>query len=263
MERKASYGVLNVVAHPHPEGTYRKLFEMAGQDTFGHQFFGDRYATLSPVTPTRNGVFTGRLATWTEIDQGSNLIDKRSLKESLLADSGIPLPENVGFNSKVFSFAFRESDHRLFVELINDEGQTISIGRARAAFTKILQAICPDEISELDVHFISSSNAVEHVLAIPRLRKLEIVLDLPNPDDVTPAQQAIIEKINRMHAKRLKTEITKSAGAETLTLTDDYLVMSQLAKNNGHVVGYGHDENGEKIVRNTDEYPQEINIILN
>lgn len=262
MERKAVYGVLNVVAHPHPEGTYRKLFEVAGADSFGHQFFGDRFATLSPITETRKGVFSGRLATWTEIDEGSNLIDKTSLKESLLADAEIPLPENVGFNSKVFSFAFREADHKLFVELKNDEGQSISIGRARTAFDKILQAVRPLEIAELDIHTVSRKNAVEQVLSIPHLRKIEIVLDLPNPDDTTPSQQQVIDKINSMNAKRLKTELTKSSGADTLVLTPDYLVMSEIAKDNGHVVGHGRNNQGETIKRDTNEYPQEIDLVL-
>ena len=142
MARTGRYGALNIVAHPHPAGTYRKIFENAGADSRGARFHGDQFATLSPISSTRNGVFTGKLATWTEIDPKSNLIDKASLKEQLLSESDIAIPTDIGFNSKVFSFAFRERDHKLFVELINDEGQTISIGRGIAFGTEGV-SVCP------------------------------------------------------------------------------------------------------------------------
>ena len=260
--RTGRYGVLNVVVHPHPSGVYRELFEIAGEDPRGVRFHGDRFATISPISETRNGVFTGRLATWTEIDPKSNLIEKSTLKETLLSDADISIPDGVGFNSRVFSFAFREKDHRLYVELLNDESQSTSIGRARLAFSKVLSVVSPESIDELDVFIVSQSNAVEKVLSIPRMRKIEIQLDMPNPDDLSEEKQKILKEIEDLKGKRIRTEITKSAGEATLTPTSRYLAMAELAKDNGFVSAVGKDEFGEAVHRSTKAFPNEIEFPL-
>lgn len=256
------YGRLNVVLHPHPVGAYRQLFEAAGEDLNGVRFHGDRFATLSPITETRNGVFTGRLATWTEIDPKSNLIEKKSLKENLLSDSNLNLPDDVGFNSRVFSFAFREKDHQLYVELLNDERQSISVGRARLAILRVLEEVLPSGFDELSVHVATSQNAVEHVFAIPRIRKVTIQLDEPNPDGLEDAKQKILQEIQDTHAKRVKTELIKSSGEETLVLTERYHAMADLAKDNGFVEATGRDDDGEPVERSTKSYPEltEVNL---
>lgn len=262
MGKTGSYGILNTVLHPHPPGAYQKLFAIAGNDTRGVRFHGDRFATLSPISEVRNGVFTGKLATWTEIDPTSNLIEKKSLKESLLSESDVSLPEGVGFNSRVFSFAFREKDHRLFVELKNDENQTISVGRARLAFLRVLEACQPSDVDELDVHIATQANAVDHVLSISKIRKVEILLDLPNPDVLSDKKKAILDGIEAIHAKRLKTEITKAAGEDSIVLNDDYLAMAELAKDNGYVYAKGRNDDGDPLERNTKKYPLEVDTVL-
>ena len=262
MERIGSYGILNIVAHPHPRGTYRSLFEMVGADPNGIRFRGDQYATLSPISETRNGVFSGRLAIWTEIDPNSNMIEKKTLKQSLLLDSTLRLPEGVGFNSKIFAFAFREENHRLYVELNNDEGQTVSIGTACKVFAQIFKNIRPDTVEQVDVHISTRRNAVEQVLAIPKIRKIEILLDMPNPDDLSEDKARLLKEIEDMRAKKLRSEITRASGQETLILSPRYIVMSELAKDNGYVTASGNDIDGEKIERSTKDYPNEIETLL-
>ncbi|WP_415919737.1 DUF4747 family protein [Tateyamaria sp. SN6-1] len=257
----SKYGVLNVVVQPHPNRAYRRLFEAASQvndgDRIGVRFFGDQFAAISPISETRNGVFSGRIAIWTEIDPESNMIQKSSLRETLLADSGISLPDDVGFNSRIFAFAFREANHRLFVELLNDEDRSISVGRARQAFNAILQHFCPDEFESAEVYVVPRKNAVDQVLSTPGLKKIEIVLDVPNPDDLSEEKQKLLDEVNEMRAKRLKSEITKRAGADSLELTGRYKDLAELAQDTGYVTATGARD-GEKIERSTKSYPEEI-----
>ena len=255
------YGLLNVVAHPHISGTYRRIFEKAANDSRGVRFHGDRFATISPLSADRNGVFTGRLATWTEIDENSNLIEKTSLKESLLEDSDFKLPDDVGFNSKVFSFAFRIADHRLFIELLNDENTSISVGRAKLAFEKVLQAFLPSDIESLDVYIVPSQNAVDRVLQLPGLKRLEIQLELPNPDDLSEEKRKLLKEIEELGAKRIKSEIFKRAGEESLHVTPRYRAMAELAQDNGYVSATGF-EHGDTVRRSTKEYPTQIQVEL-
>jgi|GEM_PF-4547908 len=65
-----------------------------------------------------------------------------------------------------------------------------------------------------------------------------------------------------MNGKRVKTEITKSAGEERLEASPHYRAMAELAKDNGYVSGTGRDENGEVIQLSTKSYPDEIEVPL-
>lgn len=257
----ASFGVLNIVSHPHPAGTYRRLFELAGKMVGGINFRGDQYARLSPVSETRNGVFTGRIAIWTEIDKNSKTIEKRTLIEAALADTNARIPDDIGFNSKIFSFALREKDHRMYVELSNDEGQSVSISSVQKIVQGVMDNVKPDNIEDVNIFVVSKHNAVEQILAIDQLTKIEIVLDMPNPDDLGDDKKRILKELEDMKAKRLKSEITKARREETLLLLPRYRVMAELAKDNGYVHATGK-ENGVRIERSTKDYPEEIEIEL-
>ena len=262
MARLGKYGIINIVMHPHEPGSYRRLFESVGEDSRGVRFHGDEFATISPISSTLNGVFSGRLAIWTEIDPNSNLIDKESLKEKLLSDTDIRIPDNVGFNSKVFSFAFREVDHRRYIETINDEGRKISINRARLAIEKVLRELKGSDVESLDAFVASQANAIDQVFSIEKMKKLEILLELPNPDDLSEDKQKILDEIDEMHAKKMNIVVTKRAGAESLEPSDRLHAMAELAKDNGFVKATGKDIDGATVERSTKEYPAEIEIEL-
>lgn len=164
------YCVLNVVAQPHPAGIYRELF-MAASKNSASNYRADHFARVSPVTEPENGMFRGRLAIWTEVNPKEPTINKDSFDQKLLSDSDIALPRDIGFNSKIFYFSFNIKSHRLFVELQNDEGQTVSAGIARLAFEKALQAIDRNFDVDVKVYIATTKSAVELVLAVPKKKK--------------------------------------------------------------------------------------------
>lgn len=248
--------------HPHPEGAYRELFEAAASGNHIVKYYGDRFAKISPLSNIKNGVFTGKLATWTEIDPGSNLIEKSTLNEVLFSDSDVTLPDGVGFNSKVFSFAFRIADHRLYIETRNDENENISIKLAKTAFKRIFELSLGPIAESVDVHVVSSENALDLVLSTPGLRFIEIQVDLPNPDVLTGSKREIIESMQLMKAKRFRIELTKQAGEDHLVLSEGVRAVAELGQENGFVTALGR-ENGDTVERSTKQFPMEIETILN
>lgn len=257
----ANFGMLNVVAHPHPEGTYRDLFERAGRLTDGVNFRGDQFARLSPVSETRNGVFTGRIAVWTEIDKSAKTIQKRTLIEAALSESNVRIPDDLGFNSKIFAFAFHEREHKLFVELVNQEAHSISISSVQKVVLEVLTKVRPDSVDDLSVFVVSRRNAVDQILATEKLAKIEIVLNMPNPDDLDDDKRRLLKELEDMKARQVKTELTRARGQETLILLPRYRVMAELAKDNGYVTATGRD--GErKVERSTKDYPEDIQVEL-
>lgn len=261
MIRSGKYGVLNIVLHPHPAGSYRRLFEETSGSAEPVNYYGERYAKISPISETRDGIFTGRLATWTEIDTEENLIKKDTLNELLFSQSNIAIPRDIGFNSRVFSFAFRVSDHRLFVELVNDENQKISIGAAQKIFLGLLnQAI--DGKSELNVHVVSKSSSWQYVLETPQLRKLEVEVQLPNPDVLSASKKEILDSMKLMKAKKMRVELTRQAGEENLEISPGVQAFVELSTENGFSKALGRDADGKAVARSTEDFPLEVDLVL-
>jgi hypothetical protein len=260
MVRQRQYGVANIVAHPHPPGVYRKIFSTASEIAEGTPFYGDYFARLSHPTVSEEGVFRGHLAIWTEVDQAEPIIFKESLKQNLIQDTDITIPDNIGFNSKLFYFSFREIDHTFFVELQNDEGHTTSIGRVIDALDAIFKSIDLPDLDHIDVYVKSQKDAVSRVLDLKMIRKIQIVINLPNPDDLQEGISRIYEELHKIGAKKLATEITKDRGQETLNLTLQYLAQAEIAKDNGFVESEGVNEVGEKVKLSTKDHPKIITL---
>lgn len=261
-EKIGRYAVLNVVLQPHPDGAYERLFRAAGADKTTISYFGDRDARISPISPVTDGIFNGRLATWLEIDSDGNVINKDTLDEYLFSESNINLPSTIGFNSRIFNFSFRVSDHRLFVELLNDEGEVISIGSVQRIIWRILDSVRSDG-EELDVHIVSRSSAVDYVLETPGLKKLEIVVNLPNPDIVSSdTSDEIFAAIDAMHAKQVRLEVTKRADAPALALTPGVKKLAEMTAENGFTKAVGRSEDGTVLERSTKDVPDEIQTVL-
>ena len=261
-EKIGRYAVLNIVLQPHPPGAYERLFRSAGDDKITVAYFGDRHARISPIGQVQDGFFSGRLATWLEIDSNGNVINKDTLDEYLLSESNFDLPNTIGFNSRIFNFSFRVSDHRLFVELINDEGEKLSVASAQKIIWRVLEAArLPSE--ELDVHIVSQASAVEYVLATPGLRKLEIVVNLPNPDVISgDSAEELFASIDAMHAKQLRLELTKRADAPALELSPGVKKLAEMTQENGIATATGRSDDGSVVQRSTKDLPSEVQTVL-
>ncbi|NOD77021.1 MULTISPECIES: DUF4747 family protein [unclassified Ruegeria] len=258
---RKSYVLLNVVAQPHPENAYRDLFEAASKSNpIKHR--GERYARISPITASEDGIFRGRIATWSEIDPTAPAVSKSSLEEKSLEEAGIQFPDDIGFNSRIFYFSFREDKHALYVELNNDEGSTISPNVARKAFEDILRNAKGSICDDVFVHVASKSDALEYVLDVDSITKIDIDLFVPNPDDLSDEHREVLEEIEAMKIKRLQTTATKASGQDTLVLTPRMRIYTSLAKDNGQVEVSGFDTDEKRVTRSTKEVPAEIEIEL-
>ena len=76
----------------------------------------------------------GRVVVWTEIDENEPAINTDQLEEVDFDDLGIDIPDNIGFNGRIFSYVLREKDHMLFIEAHNDVGKRLSPSRAQRIF---------------------------------------------------------------------------------------------------------------------------------
>jgi hypothetical protein len=248
--------VLNVVASPHPPGTYRSLFEMASQRR-SVSFRGDQYGSISSADSRTAELLLGRLVIWTQIDESEPAVVIDQLREVPFVDLEIQIPDNLGFNCRVFLWAFRITDHKLFVETKNEFGKTVSPNSAAKFFSRLFsQTELGEKAPYVDVTVVPEDDSVNRVLEIPSLKKILIHLTRPNPDSIDDDARRVLARMESMGAKSQITQLTALPG-ETLHLDEDIRTMAEVAASNGFVETRGYDD-GEAIKLSTKEYPKII-----
>lgn len=252
--RTAEFAVIDVVAQPHPEGVYRSIFEAAVG--VGVKFYGDYYAALTPISSTRDNIFTGRLATWMAVDEKSKVLNLEDFVETPLSESSdIIIPPGRGLNSRVFEFAFNTKSHKLYLQLKNDSRQSIAPARAEAALRAIFEQVEISGVEEIRVQIVPTSDSVEKVVNLPGLSQITIVLYRPNPTDVSDAANALLEELMMQNAKEEVTTIKKAAGFTSLVLNAYNQAKAQAAAFSGFVKGRGKNEQGQVVQLSTRDQP--------
>lgn len=248
---------LNVVCHPHPDGVYRRLFKAAERRPV--KFWGEQMAAIGPVLDRDDdeGVFTGRIAIWTRVDTRSDVIDLSKFEEVAFTASSVVIPSNVGLNSKVFYFAFRERDHKLFVHLRNESGKSVSPKRIESAFHEILSAD-RSVADEVFVTLVPEHDSVERALGIPQLRRVEMQLRRPNPDDLDDDVRGVLEELEGQGAKSQDIKLVKAPGSDTLVLNGRNRLLANVAAITGLLRTTGRDDDDRKVEYSTKDHPKMI-----
>ena len=252
MTKSKKFGVISVVAHPHPEGAYRALFEQIARKPA--KFHGDQHAALSPISRSRDGIFQGRLAVWTQVDDSSDVIDLDRFEEVSFTDSDVIIPTKTGLLSKVLQFAFNEKNHRLYIELENEQGKKMSAGRIELAISKILEI----HAKGYDATVVPDQQSVSRALKMPGLRRVEIRINRPNPDDFDDEVADIVEELEGQGAKSEKVEIAKASSVPKLTLNERNTKLAKVGSVTGYFKAFGKAENGEDLEYSTKKHPQII-----
>lgn len=257
--RIIEFCAINVAASPHPEGVYVELLRKAAFNPVN--YWGDNFSTISPPEEVEPGFWRGRLLCWTEINKTEPAINKEKLVEIPFKDLDISLPDNVGFNGRVFQYILRERDHALFVETRNDLDKTISPDRAR----KILGLLFSQDIQGADAPFVEATvipeqDALRRILAISKLKRIHIHVVRPNADDIDP--QSVLDKLVQQGAKSQDTILVAAQGPDGLTLNAETTAEAEVAAFNGFVKGSGTEEDGERVELSTRQHPYIIRRIF-
>lgn len=250
-------GFLNVVATPHPAGVYSSLLKKAALKPIN--FFGDHFALINSVAKVEGAeaLYRGRLYIWTEINKDEPAINKIKLEEISHADLQLEIPDDIGFNSKSFNFFLNEATHVLTVEVKNELQKSISIRRVGKIFSSLLSAeIIGLDSPSVEVTIIPDDDALDRVLSLPNLSKIQIVVLRPNEDDISKATGEILKELDDMKAKRLEIEIVREAGEKSIVLNNRYMKYAQVAAENGHVSTKGKGADHEAISASTKEHPR-------
>jgi hypothetical protein len=156
-----------------------------------------------------------------------------------------------------------ESKHLVVVEFQNDFGERFGSTRVEKLFTYLLS---PDVLGEkapsVAVTVIPEDGTIKRILGIPRLVKLEIHLERPNPDDLSEDEARIMRELQTQGAKRQDLALTKAPKVKSLAPNQETKTLAEVAAKNGFVAGSGRTAEGEAISVSTKEHPKRIRLVL-
>lgn len=263
MNRVVEAGFLNIVATPHPEGVYERLLRLASEHPVN--FWGSmRAAITDPIRLHDDPSFLSfQLVIWTEVNPNEPAIDKAQLKKASFPREGKSFVAAYGVNGRVFYCVFDIKTHMLTVELRNEDGQTVSAQRLERIFTDLLSPeILGADSEEVEVTVIPTDDAVDYVLGLNRLDKVEILVKRPNADDISSSTATIMNGLMAQNVKSERRVLARQAKTDGIVLSEENDTFARVAAHNGYVDTSGLDENGQHDKRSTREVPKIVREVV-
>jgi hypothetical protein len=254
---KFASGFINVVASPHPEGIYPRALASIANDPIN--FYGSSYAAIRAprqVAKDDPALHEGYITIWTEVDTTEPSIDKATLDQVAIEDDLKEIFKKRGFNSRTFNYVLDASTHKIAVELLNDQGKTLSARQAGNIFGMAFARL-NERGQTYEVTVIPEDDALATVLGLSRIDKIRMVIKRPNPGDHLDTDAAeVLREMEEQNINKDERIFTRQSGTESINLSEANHTRALVASTDGFVESAGRDENGQPDKRSTKEYPK-------
>lgn len=262
-KRKIRVGMLNIVTHPHSAESYLQLFDDSIKVDV--RMGGDLRARISSVAPMGSDPLDGiqgYIFRSTKLDLDSPALDMKSGKAIDPEELKGLLPEDVQPNLAMIWFNFFPKSHRLVFDMepTNPKtGKKISFAASTAQlfFQKAFNAIQhKTKFNTIKVTIIQNHETLRKIFLLPRLKRLEIYIDRPNPTD-GPFETQLDRQLEEENTDTYKQEQT-SSHREGLQPSDRTKALAHLATANGYVKAKGNNQAGKLVTLKTTDKPVEM-----
>lgn len=253
---KIASGVLNIALHPHSPDIYASFILDAFALKKPVQLRGDRYGILSLVHRQRSddNFISGVITTFTRLDADSSWFDTSKLSEANSAQlSQIQIPDNLFPNAASFYFSFDLSKHRLYFQTYS-KGKVLSVNQAVTLFWGLSQDTAMlAKYPRPKITAVQSEAGLSTLFAIPRIKRVRITINRPNPDVFGDDFESAIEReLENSNSRKVVFEFEAEAG-ESILPTPGIRKASEAALDNGRVEVSGRDENG-RVEKSSDGF---------
>lgn len=256
-KRTIKVAALNVSNNAEDPEAYTQLFKASFRLKKAVRVRGDHHLLLTSAEPEGRGIVPigGTFARFTELDLDLPWLDIESLETADDEDlKQLHIPESLKPNYVGFFYKFFPVEHKFAYEISSYTGHITP-----HLVEKFLDALLntPKLIEKFGasrVNLISDTASVEALFAIPHKRKISIIIDRPNPDDLGDADRRIRDRLARQNAKRL-TEILDAERGKDLKPDERTRELGEVATLNGEVIVAGKSEAGIPVRKSTKEFP--------
>jgi hypothetical protein len=246
---------LNITTQPHSPENYINLFKESYKLKATGKIRGSDWGIIGSLYEEKGHnnvpILRGMVYRFLNIDPKAPWLDLESntpIDEEQLEIRPI-VPDHLKPNLKMISYVFYPKFHRFFFSR-----RHISPGD----MMKLMNDLFKDDTiatkyGQVDVSVESTSEAIERILAIPRLTRLHIMFNRPNDDDLGGLAASLLQKIDNMNIRKLEQTATSTHEAG-IKPDDETQALMKLALSNGRIEAKGYDAE-QKVEISTDLHP--------
>jgi hypothetical protein len=201
----------------------------------------------------------GYIYRFVDIDPDDPWFDIEEHKKAEAEDvAEVKIPAKLKPNLQEFPYVFDLAKHRLYFKTGGHGG-----GVSPGIMTTLVQelALVPriaDRFGEIDVTMLTRKGTIEALLKWPEIRRIEVVLEKPNPSDFDDDQH-FYERLNRRNLKREEITYVKAKGAASITPDGEMNKIFKVAEENGEYRQTGVAPDGDTKTASTKDFPlQEV-----
>lgn len=256
-EQKVAVCGINIRIKDRDKRDYEALFRSLLRQKNAQKVYREDYLILTNFGKSDSSrlPFEGVIGRFTDIPEDAEWLNTTTLKEADEEQKdSIFIPENLKPNYEAFFCGLFPKEH-IFVFETFSESLRLSprhVLKWLKLATKSKKTV--ERFGLIEVDLIPDYGVLEKILSSETLRKIEIVIRKPNPDDYTAEQfQAAEQRLERLQAKEERTEYTAEDDA-FLDLDEETRALAKVGGENGRVRGRLREDGAMKTVA-TDQQP--------
>lgn len=258
-ERKIPISALNIAMHePHSPSAYVDLMlglyamrRIVNVRALTGVLIGSMYP-LDKKYPDRGLV--GEIYQFTNLDQKEPWFDVNALDEATEEEvKEIKIPEHLKPHLARFSYVFFPHGHRLYVQVRN-KSRSLGIQNVLKLFRVLLDDPSAPQAPPVEITVEPDRDTIGHILKIKYLRRLEIKLVRPNPDDLSAAERRLLRKLSRQDARQMDVNLYAESDG-SLDPDKETITLAKVAASNGAVIGHGRDAANNPVAKSTVDQP--------
>lgn len=258
-ERKIPISALNIAMHePHSPLAYVELMQslyrlkrIINVRALTGVLIGSMYP-LDKKHPDRG--LTGEIYQFTNLNQSEPWFDVNALDEATEEEvKEIKIPEHLKPHLARFSYVFFPHGHRLYVQTRN-KNRTLGIQTVHKFFRLLLADKSAPATPPVEVTVEPDRDTISQILKIKYLKRLEISLVRPNPDDLDAAEKRLLRKLSKQDARQMDVKLYADSNSD-LDPDKETITLAKVAASNGAVVGHGRDAANNPVKKSTVDQP--------
>lgn len=253
-------GEVNVFSQPHsPEG-YLQAFDLLNTRKTKVLFHGHRQIELGTLRklddPRLPDAITGYFYIFSKINFDDPWLNTARNAEATEAElEQLNIPPHLAPEFRRFRYIFDPHRHRLFFETLTRDRHHISPKAFGQSVARLLQSTIPAAFEEINAVVIPDKSVVDTILSLNKLRRLEVVVHRPNPDD-DEFEEEILNELNAEHVGTLEQTLIKAPGAAAIVPSLVTRQLAHLAARFGFVKAWGKNNEGAPIQKDTQSQPK-------
>lgn len=244
---------------PHSPQGYVDLMRHAKKLDYFVRLRGDEAVKLGPVDfknwKDNEGYVFGDIYRFLNIDEDAQWFNtEKNLPATVDETEEINIPPALRPNLRTIRFVFRPKGHTLF--FVNKDGKdTMTPQQAEKFFQELFERVCAkSRFPGVTVTAIPEKNSIDAIFRLPTIKRIEIKLTRPNPDDFESRERRLKRRLERLNAKRIETILVAQPG-KNLEPDEEIKGLAEVAAKNGSVVARGVDAHGRTVIESTKNRP--------